>query len=118
MQRAEPIEADDRVALVEHGAQALGCANVVARRQQVARVEAQSEPLVAAGELDHLRELLERASERAAGAGGVLELQLAALGLVERLGDRRGSALERRVDRAALRRSGMQDDAVEPERGS
>ena len=51
----------------------------------MAGVQADAEPLAAAGELDQPRQLLERAPERPAGAGGVLEVQRAVLGLRERL---------------------------------
>ena len=65
-----------------------GGAHVVARGQQVAGVQADAEALVAARGLDQRRQLLERAPERPAGAGGVLEVQRAGLGLGQRLGDR------------------------------
>ena len=93
-------------------------ADVVARGEQVAGVQADAEPLVAAGDLDQPRQLLERAPERAARAGGVLEVQRAVLGLRERLGDHRAGALDRRVDRAAVlqRRAGVQHDRVRAER--
>ena len=45
----------------------------------MAGVEADADPLVAAGQVDQLAQLLERAAERVAGAGGVLEQQAAAL---------------------------------------
>ena len=82
----------------------------------MAGVQADAEPLVAAGELDQPRELLEGAPERAARARGVLEVQRAVLGLRERLRDHRAGAVERRVDRAAVleRRAGVQDDRVAP----
>ena len=60
---------------VDHLAEGLRRADVVARREQVARVEADPEPLAAAGGVEQRRELLERAPERAAGAGRVLEVQ-------------------------------------------
>ena len=100
VQRAEPVEADHAVELVEHGGERLGGADVVAGGEQVAGVQADAEPLVAAGGLDQPRELLERAPERAAGAGGVLEVQRAVVGLGERLGDHLRRALDRRPDRA------------------
>ena len=87
MQRADALEPDAPRALVEDRVEALLGADVIARREQVAGVQAEPEPLVAAGGLDERRELRERAAERAARAGGVLEVQRAALGLRQRLGD-------------------------------
>ena len=69
------------------------------------------ESRVAAGRLDQRGQLLERAAERAAGAGGVLEVQRAALGLGERLGDHLAGALDRLADVACLGRAGVQHDA-------
>ena len=60
-------------------------AHVVARGEQVAGVQAQAEPLVAAGRVDQRGQLGERAPERPARARGVLQVQRAALGLGERL---------------------------------
>ena len=48
VQRAEPVEPDDAVELVEHRGERLRGADVVARGEQVAGVEADAEPLVAA----------------------------------------------------------------------
>ena len=81
VQRAEAIEPDDAVALVERLAQPLGGADVIAGGEQVAGIEAHPDPLVAAGGVDQRRELLERAPERPAGARRVLEVQLAVVGL-------------------------------------
>ena len=77
VQRAEPVEPDDAVELVEHLGQVVRGADVVARGEQVAGVQADAEPLVPAGDLDQPRQLLERAPERPARAGGVLEVQRA-----------------------------------------
>ena len=86
---AQPVAADDLVELVDHLAERLARADVVARGEQVAGVQADAEALLAAGELDQRGELLERAPERPARAGGVLEQQRARLGLRERLLDDR-----------------------------
>ena len=68
----------------------------------MAGVEADAEARAAAAGLEQRRELLERAPERAAGAGGVLEMQRAALGLGERLARRpRRRASIAGADRAA-----------------
>ena len=69
---------------------------VVARREQVARVEADAEPFAAAGGLQQGGELAEGPPERATRAGGVLEVQRAAVGLGERLLDHLAGALDRR----------------------
>ena len=113
MQRAEAVEADDRVEVVDDAGQPLRRPHVVAGGEQVAGVEADAEALVAAGQLDQRRELLERAAERAAGAGGVLEVQRARLGLRERLGDRLAAARSSAASTGALqRRAGVQHHAV------
>ena len=78
VQRAEPVEADDGVGALERVLQARHRADVVAGREQVAGVEAEPEPPLAAAGLDQRGQLLERAPERAAGAGRVLEVQRAA----------------------------------------
>ena len=70
-----------RVELVERLVEPVRRADVVARGEQMAGVQAHPEPLAAAGRLEQRGQLVERAPERAAGAGGVLEVQLAALGL-------------------------------------
>ena len=51
----------------------------------MAGVQAQAEALVAAGGVDQRGQLVERAPERAAGAGGVLEVQRAGVALGQRL---------------------------------
>ena len=56
-------------------------ADVIAGGEQMAGVQAHAQPLAPAGCLQQRRELVERAPERAARAGGVLQVQLAALAL-------------------------------------
>ena len=68
-------------------AERLARAHVVARGEQVAGVQADAEPLLAARQLEQRRELLERAAQRPARARGVLQQQRARLGLRERLLD-------------------------------
>ena len=101
VQRAEPVEPDDAVELVQHLGQVVRGADVVARGEQVAGVEADAEPLVPAGDLDQPRQLLERAPERPARAGGVLEVQRAIVALVQRRGDHPAGPFDRLVDVAA-----------------
>ena len=78
----------------------------------MAGVEADAQPRAAAGALQQLGELLEGAPERAAGTGGVLEMQLAALALRERLTDRLPRARDRGSDVSLQRRAGVQHDAA------
>ena len=70
------------------------------------------EALAAAGRVEQRRQLLERAPERAAGAGGVLEVQRAAL--ASRPAPPRSTLPARSIalrDVALLGRAGVQDDA-------
>ena len=53
----------------------------------MAAVDADADPLAAAGRIDQHRQLVEVAAERSLGAGGVLEQDRAALGLGEDLAD-------------------------------
>ena len=112
MQGAEALEADLRDALVERLGQPLLGADVVAAGQQVARVEADADALVAARGVDELGELGERAAERAARARRVLEVDRAALGLLQRLREHLPGALDRGPDLAGLRAAGVQDDGL------
>src|SRR3712207_8956080 len=84
VQRAQAVEPDDAVEVREDGVEALGRADVEPRGEQVAGVQAHREALVGSGELDHPRELLERAAQRPTRARGVLEVQWAAVGLRKR----------------------------------
>ena len=75
VQRAQPVEADRRVHLGDDRVERGAVGHVVAGGVQVARVEADAEPLVAVERVDELRELVDRAADRAAGAGRVLDQQ-------------------------------------------
>ena len=77
----------------------------------MAGVQADAEPPAATGRVEQRLELLERAPQRPAGAGGVLEVQLAALGLRQGLADHLARALDRASDIALLGRTGMQHHA-------
>src|ERR1700721_1132228 len=79
MNRVQAPEPDDPVALGKRLVEALDGANLIARGEQVAGVQAHAEALVAACRIDQCRQFLERAPKRAPGAGGVLEMQRAAL---------------------------------------
>ena len=72
----------------------------------MARVEADPDPLVAAGEVDQLAQLLERAAEGVSGAGGVLEQEPAVVGLGQRVLHHLGHARQRLVLRLADGRAG------------
>ena len=95
VQRADAPGAELAPGLGEHRAHPPRRADVIAAGEQVAGVQAHAQALAAAGGLQQRRELRQRAAERAAGAGGVLEVQLAALALGQRLGDRLAGAGDR-----------------------
>src|SRR4051794_11128002 len=100
VQGGEQVAADLGVEAVEDIAERLAGAHVIAGRVEMAGVEADAEPRAAAGRVEQLGQLAERAPQRAARAGGVLEVQRAALGFVERLPDDLARALDRRGDLA------------------
>ena len=77
----------------------------------MAGIEAQAEPLGRTDGVEEVGELLERAPERPARAGRVLEVQRAVLALAQRLGDELAGALDRRGDLAGQRAAGVQDTA-------
>src|SRR5690242_3431539 len=79
VEHTEPLEPDLAIEFVDHRSELAPLADLVARRQQVTRVEADSKTIAGARDLDHLRELVERAADREAGAGGVLEEERAPL---------------------------------------
>ena len=111
VQRPEAVEPDDAVELVDHLPEGLRRADVIARGEQVARVQADAEPLAAPGGVEQPGELLERPPERAAGACRVLEVQVAAVGLRQSLLDDLAGALDRLADVALLGRARVQDHA-------
>src|SRR5204863_6830598 len=85
--------------------------DVEARGVQVARVQAEPEPLAAARLSDQRVELLEGTAEGVAGAGGVLEQDPALAGLPERLLQYGGDARQRLFERLALGGAGVEHDA-------
>ena len=111
VQRADPPRAERAPGLAQHRVHLGGRADVVARGEQVARVEAHPQPLLAAGGVEQPRELLEGAPERAAGPRRVLEVQLAPLALCERLADRCSRARDRGGNVALLGRTRVEDHA-------
>ncbi len=87
--------------------------HVVARGVQVARVEADPEPRVSVEPVDQRRQLLERAADRAAGAGRVLDQQpRIALAALEDLRQRAARAVEPGSKPGAEMRADVEDDAV------
>ena len=99
MQRAEPVEADDRVEVVEHAGQPSGGADVVAGGEQVAGVQADAEPLAAAGRsISRASSSNERPSVPPAPAVSS-RCSGQSLGLRQRLGDHLRGARDRLVDR-------------------
>ena len=76
VQRAQPVEPDPCVDLARRARRPpLGSVDVVAGGVEVARVEADAEPRMAVEPLEQRLQLLERAADRAAGAGRVLHQQ-------------------------------------------
>jgi hypothetical protein len=112
VQAAQPPQADDPHVAVDHLGELVGRRDVEARREHVAGVEAQAEASVAAGELDQLAQLLERASEGAAGAGRVLEQEAAGVGFGERVRQHLADPRERLLVRLSDRGAGVEHHAV------
>ncbi len=110
VQRAHAPAAEQAPRAAHDGVHAGWRADVIARGEQVAGVQAHAEALVAAGGLEQLRQLLQGAAEGSAGAGGVLQMQLTALAVLR--APRRSSPrlVAARIDRPRLRRAGVQDD--------
>jgi len=72
VQAAQAVEADALVEVGDQTVEHLPIGDVVARGEQVARVEADTEPLVSTGRVVDGHQLVERASDRVAGARCVL----------------------------------------------
>src|SRR6185503_11529939 len=75
VQHAEPVEPDPVVDLLDEPIELVPVGHVVAGHPEVAGVEADAEPRVRAEPVDDDRELVDRAPDRPAGAGGVLEAE-------------------------------------------
>ena len=97
-------------------AEAVGLADVEPARVQVTGVQAEAEPLAAACSLHQVGQLVERAPERAAGAGGVLQVQLAPLAFGQCAANRLSRAPDRVGRVPPLGRAGVQDHAARAER--
>ena len=101
------LEADLRVGFVDDRGEVRGVGDVVALDEEVAGVEAEAEPLAAAGQLDQLGGLVEVAAEQPLVAGGLLEQQRAALAVLQRCADHLRRPLHRRPERLAFLRAGV-----------
>ena len=118
VQRAQAVEADLLVDLVEQAVERRGIGDVVARRVQVARVEAEAEPGVPPEPVDDHRQLVDRAADRSAGARGVLDQEpRPAVARVERGLERGRDAIERRAESRAEMGADVEGDAVCVDRG-
>jgi hypothetical protein len=76
----------------------------------MARIQTHSQPSRAAGRVQQFGQLLERAAQRAARAGGVLEVKRAPVGLGQRLLDHLPGPRDRLTDIAVLGRPRMEHD--------
>ena len=108
---AEALDADLLVGFVEHRRQVVFVGDVVALHEHVAGVEAEAEPLAAAGQLDQLRRSRRSPPDQAFVARRLLEQQLAVVGVLERGGDHFRRPFQRRSERFAFGRAGVEDDA-------
>src|SRR4029079_9972776 len=96
------IEADARIDLTEERVPDLGVRDVDPGDEQMARVEAESEPFVASERVEDALQLVDGPADRPPGAGGVLHQQpRAVVATVENLLDRRDDTLEARVEDGA-----------------
>jgi len=75
VQEAQAVEADALVHLLQQSVELVTVGDVVARGVQVARVEAETEARMPSQAIDDRRQLVHRAPDRAAAAGGVLDQQ-------------------------------------------
>src|SRR5207253_1133507 len=82
MERHDPSPADGRLALAHGAPVARRGPDVVAGREQMAGIQADADPLGPSRALDERGQLAERAADRVAGAGGVLERDLDAIARV------------------------------------
>ena len=97
------IEADALVDLVEQPVELCAVGDVVAGGEQVARVEADAQARMPVERVVQRRQLVQRASDRVAGAGGVLHAEPRGVGAaLERLRERRHDPLETRLEARAL----------------
>src|SRR5215831_2894754 len=113
VQRAQPVEPDALVNLLEAGVPRLWIGHVDTGDVEVTRVEADAEPLVPVERVEQDRELVDRAADRAARAGGVLHQQPGAVvAVLEHLSERRDGTIEPGLEAGAEMRADVDDDAV------
>src|SRR3954462_8816365 len=116
VQAPQSLEADGGDALVEHRLDSLRRADLEASREEVTRGQANANPVVPAAALNEGRELGERTAERALRTRRVLEQQRAALGLGECDTECLAGQCQALLERLALKRAGVDDDAVRVDR--
>ena len=117
VQRPQTVEPDPRPHLLQHRRHLLRLADVDAGDEEVAGVEADAEALVAVESGDDRRQLLERAADRTAGAGRVLEQEPGRVrAVLEHLAQSGHAALEPGVEARPEVRADVEDDAVRLDR--
>jgi hypothetical protein len=108
-------DADHSVELVHHARIALGPAEIVARREEMASVETYTEPLGFADPIEYLDKVFKAVADGRALTGGRFEedattkARAGSMHLVKRLGDPADAGLERRF----LVRPGMKNEPIE-----
>ncbi len=114
MQRAEPVDADLSIHLIDELIDRGKVRDVVARRIEMARVEADAEPGVFADAGEVIApSFLERPSDRAARASRVLDAEpRVGVAALEDLVDRRARALETGLESRAEVRAHVKDHGV------
>jgi hypothetical protein len=102
MQRSQAVEADALLDLVQASVQRRAIRDIGARDPEVARVEADAKPRVPVEAVYEDRQLVDRAADRPAGSGGVLDQEPGRLGAaLERALERRHDVLETRLEAGA-----------------
>src|SRR5581483_607440 len=110
-------EADARVELRDERVHLCRIRHVVTRDEEVARVEAETQPGVAVEALEERVQLVERAPDRPACARGVLHQEpRVAFAAFEDLRERLARAVETAVESGAEMRADVEDDAVRADR--
>src|SRR5829696_750862 len=113
MQRSEAVEPDPLLHLLEDAAEGLRLPDLDPRHVEMARVEADPQPRMALEGVEDDGELVDRAADRAAGAGRVLEQEPRRLGAaVEHLAERGQRALQARLEAGAEMGADVDDDSV------
>ncbi len=117
VEAADPVETDPLVDLVEEPIDLITIGDVIARRVEVAGVEAEPEPGMLPDPVDDRRELVDGASDRPARARGVLDEKVClADAALERGLERSRHAIESALQPGAEMGPDMEDDAVRSDR--